>query len=153
MAYADIEKKRRAKLAWRREWRKKNPDKARAEARRYRKAQHAKVLAYHRKWREDNQKRHIQYVREWQKRNPEKMRAMWAAQKARKIAATVPLTHEEQAEVIALYAKARALTELTGEPYHVDHIKPLAKGGLHHPSNLQVLRGVDNLRKGAKWQE
>ena len=34
--------------------------------------------------------------------------------------------------------------------YHVDHIKPLDKGGAHHWSNLQVLDAQDNLVKGSK---
>ena len=34
--------------------------------------------------------------------------------------------------------------------FHVDHVKPLEKGGLHHWSNLQVLDANDNLVKGAK---
>jgi len=38
----------------------------------------------------------------------------------------------------------------SGEEYHVDHIIPLAKGGLHHPDNLQVLPADLNLKKGAK---
>jgi hypothetical protein len=86
----------------------------------------------------------------WRKNNPGKNGAINARRRARKLAASVPLTLQEQVEVIAIYAKARALTELTGEAYHVDHIIPLSKGGLHHPSNLQVLLGVDNLRKGAR---
>ena len=34
--------------------------------------------------------------------------------------------------------------------WHVDHIDPLDKGGLHHPNNLQILSQFDNLSKGAK---
>lgn len=33
--------------------------------------------------------------------------------------------------------------------YHVDHIIPLAKGGLHHQDNLQYLEANENCRKGA----
>ena len=33
--------------------------------------------------------------------------------------------------------------------WHVDHIEPLHKGGLHHPDNLQILSQFDNLSKGA----
>lgn len=90
----------------------------------------------------------------WRRGNPHAVRSQIATRRARKKNLAVELTNEQRADVIALYAKARALSELTGEPYHVDHIKPLSKGGLHHPDNLQVLRGVDNLRKGVRdWQE
>ncbi len=34
--------------------------------------------------------------------------------------------------------------------YHVDHIMPLALGGEHSPSNIQLLCGPCNLRKSAK---
>jgi 5-methylcytosine-specific restriction endonuclease McrA len=37
-----------------------------------------------------------------------------------------------------------------GEHFHVDHIIPIAKGGLHTVHNLQILEAKDNLRKGAK---
>ena len=35
-----------------------------------------------------------------------------------------------------------------GDSFHVDHIKPLAKGGLHTSSNLMVIPAICNLRKG-----
>jgi hypothetical protein len=35
-----------------------------------------------------------------------------------------------------------------GDSFHVDHITPLAKGGLHCHTNLRVLPAIDNLRKG-----
>tara|TARA_Y100000004_G_scaffold80752_2_gene90764 strand:+ start:2714 stop:3316 length:603 start_codon:yes stop_codon:yes gene_type:complete len=34
-----------------------------------------------------------------------------------------------------------------GIKFHVDHIVPLSRGGLHHPSNLQVVPAVWNMRK------
>ena len=32
--------------------------------------------------------------------------------------------------------------------YHVDHIIPLCKGGLHHENNLQILTAHQNQSKG-----
>ena len=37
-----------------------------------------------------------------------------------------------------------------GDNFHVDHIVPLAKGGLHCHTNLRVIPAIDNLRKGVK---
>ena len=34
--------------------------------------------------------------------------------------------------------------------WHVDHIKPISKGGLHHEDNLQILTAAINLQKNAK---
>jgi 5-methylcytosine-specific restriction endonuclease McrA len=32
----------------------------------------------------------------------------------------------------------------------VDHIQPIAKGGLHHPDNLQILTMEENRKKWMK---
>ena len=53
----------------------------------------------------------------------------------------------ERTVIRAFYATARRFQEVTGAQYHVDHIIPLVRGGLHHPSNMQVLRDIENLRK------
>ena len=98
-----------------------------------------------------NPKKYREADRQLYNTNPGKGRARCAARRARKLNQSPPLTVEQQADIVAFYAKARALTELVGEPYHVDHIKPLSKGGLHHPDNLQVLLGRENLRKGSKY--
>ena len=69
--------------------------------------------------------------------------------------AEIPLTPEEQKEVDDLYAKAKRREEETGSAFHVDHILPMNKGGIHHPINLRVLPGPENCSKGAKihWEE
>ena len=55
-----------------------------------------------------------------------------------------------------MYNLAQTRTEQIGFDWHVDHIKPLTKGGLHKPTNLQVVPGSWNLAKGNrsedKWQ-
>lgn len=57
----------------------------------------------------------------------------------------------------AIYAEARRFTEMTGEPFHVDHRVPLISDlvcGLHWEGNLQILKGEDNLSKGNKqWDD
>jgi 5-methylcytosine-specific restriction endonuclease McrA len=144
----DEQKKNAVQRATR--WAIANPEKAKANKRRshliHQKSNQVKAAL----WQKKNPEKARAACKRWHHKNPAKVAERNARRKARKLAASVPLTPQEQAEVIALYAKARALTELIGEAYHVDHIIPLSKGGLHHPSNLQVLRGVDNLRKGAK---
>lgn len=37
------------------------------------------------------------------------------------------------------------------DTFHVDHRTPLAKGGTHRLSNLQLLTPLCNLRKGSRW--
>lgn len=45
------------------------------------------------------------------------------------------------------YLMRNRLNKCTGIKWHVDHVKPLAKGGLHHENNLQVITAKANLRK------
>jgi 5-methylcytosine-specific restriction endonuclease McrA len=62
------------------------------------------------------------------------------------------LTSEERFQIIKIYDEAKKISLHTGIAHHVDHIKPLAKGGRHHPSNLQIITAEENLKKGAKWE-
>lgn len=61
------------------------------------------------------------------------------------------LTPSEKRKIGQIYAEARRLTKETGIDHHVDHIKPLAAGGEHHPNNLRVITAEENLKKGANW--
>lgn len=89
--------------------------------------------------------------REWRAANPASCRAMAALRRARKADAAVPLALAEQQCIRALYAEAQRLTRETGEAHHVDHDRPLALGGLHHPNNLLVVPAALNTAKGARY--
>jgi 5-methylcytosine-specific restriction endonuclease McrA len=58
-------------------------------------------------------------------------------------------------DVVELYRRQGGKCALCGvdlrvTKYHVDHVVPLARGGLNVKENLQLLCPKDNLRKGAK---
>lgn len=139
-------------------WDKRHPEKARARKHRWRINNRDRDIARKGAYRARNREKTLAArrasMKKFRENNPTKVlidRSINnAKRRARLLGLTPPLSIEERALIIALYAEARALTELSGESYHVDHIKPLAKGGLHHPSNLQILRGIDNLKKGCK---
>ena len=57
------------------------------------------------------------------------------------------MSSEEKDQINQIYKEARALREATGITYHVDHIIPLAYGGLHIPENLQIITEKENLQK------
>ena len=65
----------------------------------------------------------------------------------------VHLTKEEEGVIKQIHAHAARLSEKLKIPFHVDHIIPIATGGLHHPLNLQVAPARWNESKGARNTE
>ena len=59
---------------------------------------------------------------------------------------------EEEVKYIKMIYRIRDIKNEAhgGTVYHVDHIMPIAKGGLHHSSNLQLATAKWNLSKGVK---
>lgn len=90
-------------------------------------------------------------VARWAAANPEKVRAKSAARRARRKAALSALTPDQRREIYALYKEAARRTKDTGTAWHVDHDKPLARGGKHHPDNLLVIPASINQAKGARF--
>lgn len=60
------------------------------------------------------------------------------------------LTNIDLENIKNKYYLAQMKTQLTGETWHVDHVIPL-KGkyvsGLHVPSNLQIIKSMENFKK------
>lgn len=135
--------------AYARKWRKRNPRKV-AEYNRRRRQLRA---AYKRRWRKQHPQKARAYLQKWFESNPGKRNEYRAAHQARKKRAAVSLTDAERAQIAAVYTTARLMTMNTGIQYHVDHIIPLARGGLHHPSNLQVITADQNRRKFTKLKD
>lgn len=73
------------------------------------------------------------------------------ARKLRIKAQTPYFSEQERERLEQIYALRDSLNQAAGRlAYHVDHIQPLSRGGLHHPDNLRVISAADNIRKGAK---
>ena len=71
--------------------------------------------------------------------------------KSRKREATPSdLTLEQKREIWQVYRECRRVSQETGIPHEVDHIIPLAKGGKHIASNLQILTADQNRRKSCR---
>ena len=118
--------------------------KAWAERNRERKA------ATNKAWRERNPERAAATKKAWRERNPELDREKFRRRRAKKKNALVTLTSNEKEKLIVLERTRQELQKETGRAYHIDHILPLAHGGLHHPINLRILEGTENLSKQDK---
>lgn len=153
--------RRKAYLA---EWRAKNKE---------------KWLAYGRAWKKNNPEKHRAGCMRWVTNNPDKARTIWgryaerypdrrraASRKFRlrnpHLAVADGAKRRARARKAAIggdsrfiaqfYRTARRISRCVGIRFHVDHIRPLSKGGAHHETNLQVIPARINLRKHAKWE-
>lgn len=93
--------------------------------------------------------------RDYKKQNMGKVCALNTKRYAGKIKRTPKwLTKEDLRQMELMYIEASRLSKETGVSYQVDHIIPLqgkSVSGLHVPSNLQILRADENIRKGNKF--
>jgi len=127
----------------------KNKEKLGAYAAAYRQENKESMDAYQVVYRQENKESAAAYNARWCKANSDKCAAKKAKRRAKKLNQTPPDADFKLIE--EFYKEARHLTETTGVSHHVDHIKPLDLGGLHHQDNLQVLTAEENLRKGNKY--
>lgn len=70
-----------------------------------------------------------------------------AKRRAIKKKASTNLTYTEEQLIKQYYNYSVRLKNKLGVEFHVDHIVPLSRGGLHHPFNLQVVPARWNMRK------
>lgn len=116
-------------------WARRNPDKRRSmlEAWRAANADHCRI--YNRQWR----KAHPEQVREVNRRRYIRLRN----------GSIIPFTHEQLEAKMAYWGHQ---CWLCGRPQQaVDHVKPIAKGGLHILANLRPICNKCNRQKSAKW--
>lgn len=144
-------------------WYATNSEKQIARAKTFAEDNPERVRGYKRKWAENNPDKIkeknqrtsaaiVERARRWRKANPEKYKLQNRAHLVRyRNAKAIPPGYDHEA-VTAYYALATRLTELTGEPYQVDHIVALANGGKHHQDNLQVLPARLNRQKSTKTE-
>ena len=89
----------------------------------------------------------------WKKENPHIVNDIAARRRAKKAKTYNELSSEDRDKVRDIYEESSKLNKEAGYiKYHVDHIRPLSKGGTHSPDNLQILLAEDNLKKSDKWE-
>jgi hypothetical protein len=123
------------------------------------------------KWRTENQARVKQHnasqyekhtdkikkgVRQWATKNPVKVFTYSrASHTKRRMRLPKWLTADDRWMIEQAYELAALRAKLFGFAWHVDHVIPLQGklvSGLHTPYNLQVIPGVENVRKSNKFE-
>lgn len=127
-------------------WRENNKEYVLKYNKRYCKENKDAIAERRKKYYEANKDKLLKQTKEWYKNNKDKRCAYEAKRNALKLKQTPQLTKEEQATINLYYKLSQAMSE----NYHIDHVTPLDKGGLHCPDNLQILHVNDNLSKQAK---
>ena len=92
----------------------------------------------------------------WARRNSGRVLAWTRQRQLAKVQRTPSWLGEDDYWLIEqAYELAQLRTDLFGFPWHVDHIIPLrgkTVSGLHIPTNLQVISGTENSRKGNRME-
>jgi hypothetical protein len=129
-------------------WYKRNKERVLAKNKKYAQDNREKNNQYKADWKKRNREQHLAQGKEYKKANKDKYSAYEAKRRALKFRATIRLTELDKFVISEMYNLAQLRTEQTGFQWHVDHIVPLTKGGLHKPTNLQVVPGSWNESKG-----
>lgn len=134
----------------------KNPKLVKAAKKRFYAKHKETILSTHKEYRAINADRISLYFKEYKATNKAKVNAVNAKRRAAKLQRTPAwLTKIDYERISSEYKLAELLTKLTCETWHVDHRIPLQGknvSGLHVPSNLRVIRGIDNSIKTNKYE-
>jgi 5-methylcytosine-specific restriction endonuclease McrA len=93
---------------------------------------------------------HAKKYKSWFQNNKHKVNNIAATRRARKKLGCRNLSDWDKIIIDELYLAAKRIEKCTGLKFEIDHVIPLSKGGLHHPTNLQLLAASINRKKHAK---
>ena len=100
----------------------------------------------HRKYLEDNRDAMSATSKIYKRKNRGYLTFLERTRKATIRNQTPDMNKAELAEIEAMYE----YNQIMPGKWHVDHVDPIDNGGLHYPTNLQILSEHDNCSKGAK---
>lgn len=101
------------------------------------------------KWRRKNADRVLEYAKNYKKEHRAEATAWENTRRAKKKNSTVvPFTTEQLVQRMSMFA---GCWMCGGPKEQIDHVKPLAKGGMHILSNLRPACALCNLSKKDKW--
>jgi len=114
----------------------------------YRQENKAEIAEYKTKYRQEHKAKIAEYDAKYYQENKDQRGARSTKRRANKLNQTP--SNANLNKIAKFYSKAQKLSKQTNIKYHVDHIIPLSKGGLHHENNLQVITATQNLQKSNK---
>ena len=133
------------------EWQKANRERANAIRKKWRDANKDKQREAVNRWRDANFTRDSENKKRWNRENAEHKRILTNNRRHRirgKLSVNIiDLLMERQNGLCACCA-----ADLMVTGYHVDHIRPISRGGLNMDFNVQLLTPDCNLRKSDKWE-
>lgn len=119
---------------------------ARARAAKWYRDNRERALAAASRRREDNPEQ----LRNWKRENASRVRGHNAARRALRADALVEVVDPEVCYKMH-GGRCGICEEFIDGAFHVDHIRPLSKGGKHSYINCQPAHPTCNLRKGSSW--
>ena len=140
-------RKKEAILAQQREYYHDNKDHIRAAQKAYHESHSLEHHKRSRLWRLAHPQKANESSRKWRESNPLAQRIAKARRRARERKAFV-----EDVDPMTVYSRDEGFCGICGGTvygdFHVDHIIPLSKGGLHCYANVQLAHPACNLSKG-----
>jgi hypothetical protein len=147
-AYYEANRERRA--AQSKAYNEANRERIAAQKKAYREANRGKYSIYHKSYNQKNRERLAAQKKAYKKNNYHLVIEWCRKRRAIQKNALVPFTAKEKEALIVLECTRQELQKETGRAYHIDHILPIAHGGIHHPVNLRILEGEENISKQDK---
>ena len=132
-------------------WRAQNREKAAASDRAKVQANPETYRRIQKRYKDANREKRNAYLRAWAKANPDKRRAKEERRRARHADALVPGVPVTAVAIAARFAMFAGCWMCGGPKTEVDHVKPLAAGGLHVPANIRPACKPCNSRKAGAW--
>jgi hypothetical protein len=141
------ERNRERRAATDKAWRERNRERMATTVKAWAERNRERIAATNKAWAERNRERKATTVKAWAERNPERVVENNRRRRCRVRNSSIHLTANENQQLLILERTRQELQRETGREYHIDHILPIAHGGIHHPINLRILDGEENLSK------